>query len=228
MKNAIQHSPHTAPQSSDRAARATLLQRRHGWASAAAVIGTLALTACGGGGNDGGPKIDTQAAQSAVEQFRAASARPGMSAAIASDHRLLWTGVSGYADVSAKRAPSESTPYFTGSVGKLVTVAAAMQLVESGKVQLDADISGVLGYKVENPAFPGQPITLRHLLSHVSGIQDNGFLAVSKSQVEFLNRDPDLKLLDFCRAMLAPDGAFQWRHRQPRSIAMWAMRWPVA
>jgi len=114
----------------------------------------LSLTACGGGDDhDEAPKIDRQAAQSAVDRFRISSARPGMSAAIASDKFVLWTGVSGAADVSTKRAPLESTPFFTASVGKLVTVAAAMQLVEAGKLSLDADIAGVLGYPVENPAF---------------------------------------------------------------------------
>jgi hypothetical protein len=62
------------------------------------VVTTVALTACGGGAHDDGPKIDTQVAQAAVDQFRITSTRPGMSAAIGSDDRVLWTGVSGYAD----------------------------------------------------------------------------------------------------------------------------------
>jgi CubicO group peptidase (beta-lactamase class C family) len=208
MKHTIQHLPHDARQPNEQFTRAALLRRWHGCASAALLTTTLALTACGGGDHDEGPRIDTQAAQSTVDQFRISSARPAMWAAIASNDRVLWTGVSGYADVSAKRSPSESTPAFTGSVGKLVTVAAAMQLVESGKLSLDADISPVLGYKVENPAFPGQRITMRHLLAHVSGLQDEGFLAIPKALVEFPNRDPDVKLQDFCRALLSADGVF--------------------
>jgi CubicO group peptidase (beta-lactamase class C family) len=208
MTNTIHHLPHAARQPSEKATRAALLQRWHACASAVLVFTTLGLTACGGGDHNEGPRIDTQAAQSAVDQFRISSARPGISAAIASNDQVLWTGASGYADVSAKRAPSESTPAFTGSVGKLVTVTAAMQLVESGKLRLDDDISAVLGYKVENPAFPGQRFTLRHLLAHVSGLQDDGFLAIPKALVEFANRDPDVKLQDFCRALLSPDGEF--------------------
>jgi hypothetical protein len=52
-------------------------------------------TACGGGDRDEGSRIDTQAAQSAVDQFRTSSARPGRWAAIASKDRVLWAGVSG-------------------------------------------------------------------------------------------------------------------------------------
>jgi CubicO group peptidase (beta-lactamase class C family) len=208
MKHTIQHSRHSARQTSEIPAKAGLREPWHARASAVLVITTLALTACGGGDHDRGPRIDTQAAQSAVDQFRLSSARPGMWAAIASNDRVLWTGGSGYADVSAMRVPNESTPGFTGSIGKLVTVTAAMQLVESGKLSLDGDISAILGYKVENPAFPGQHITLRHLLAHVSGIQDDGFLAIPKARVEFPDRDPDVTLQDFCRALLSPDGVF--------------------
>jgi CubicO group peptidase (beta-lactamase class C family) len=170
------------------------------------MVASLALGACNG--DDHGPKIDAQAAQSALDQFRIASARPGMSAVISSSDQLLWSGASGDADVSSHRVPTATTPYYTGSVGKLITVTAAMQLVEAGKLSLDADVSQYLGYKLENPAYPGQIITMRQILSHVSSLQDEGFLALPKSLVEFPNRDPDLKLLDYCRAMLTPEGAF--------------------
>jgi CubicO group peptidase (beta-lactamase class C family) len=98
-----------------------------------------------------------------------------MWAALAADDRVLWTSFSGFADVNARRAPNGSMPGFTGSVGKRVTVTAAMQLAESGKPSLDGDTSLVLGHQVVNPAFPGQCITLRHLQAHLSGIRDAGF-----------------------------------------------------
>jgi len=205
--NQLTQTPQRAAQPTGQSANR--IPRRKPCLSVLWLTAALSLTACGGGDDhDEAPKIDSQAAQSAVDRFRISSARPGMSAAIASDKFVLWTGVSGAADVTTKRAPLESTPFFTASVGKLVTVAAAMQLVEAGKLSLDADIAGVLGYPVENPAFPGQRLTLRQLLAHVSSLQDDGFLAIPKALVEFQNRDPDLKLQDFCRALLTPSGAF--------------------
>lgn len=58
------------------------------------------------------------------------------------------------------------------SVSKLATAAAVMRLVEQGKLDLDADVSGPLGFALRNPAHPDAPITLRHLLSHTSSMRD--------------------------------------------------------
>jgi CubicO group peptidase (beta-lactamase class C family) len=55
-----------------------------------------------------------------------------------------------------------------------VTALGAMKLVEQGKLSLDADISSYLGYRLRNPHFPDQPITLRMLLTHTSSLRDEG------------------------------------------------------
>ena len=47
-----------------------------------------------------------------------------------------------------------------------------MRLVEQGKLDLDEDVSGHLGWTLRNPAFPDRPITLRLLLSHRSSLRD--------------------------------------------------------
>jgi CubicO group peptidase (beta-lactamase class C family) len=48
-----------------------------------------------------------------------------------------------------------------------------MQLVEAKKVNLDQDVSDLIGFKVRNPKFPETVITLRLMLSHLSSINDN-------------------------------------------------------
>jgi len=48
-----------------------------------------------------------------------------------------------------------------------------MQLVEAGILSLEDDFSNLVGFKVQNPAFPGTVITLRHVLSHRSSINDS-------------------------------------------------------
>jgi CubicO group peptidase (beta-lactamase class C family) len=64
----------------------------------------------------------------------------------------------------------ESTLFRPGSVSKLFTATAAMQLVESGDVDLDTDIGEYLDFEVPRN-FDG-PITLRHLLTHTAGFEE--------------------------------------------------------
>lgn len=80
--------------------------------------------------------------------------------------------VRGNAGVSGRKV-TINDPVRVASISKLVVALAAMRLVEQGKLDLDRDINAYLGWNVRNPAFPDAPITLRHLLSHRSGLRDN-------------------------------------------------------
>lgn len=63
------------------------------------------------------------------------------------------------------------------SASKPVAAIAIMQLVEQGRIDLDADLSRYLGFTLRNPAFPAVPITLRMVLAHTSSIvDDSGYL----------------------------------------------------
>lgn len=79
---------------------------------------------------------------------------------------------SGWADIAAKRAVTADDPVRVASISKLVVGIAVMRLVEQGRVDLDADVSALLGWRLRNPAFPDAPITLRLLLSHRSSLTD--------------------------------------------------------
>ncbi|MFU7528206.1 serine hydrolase domain-containing protein [Qipengyuania sp. ASV99] len=77
---------------------------------------------------------------------------------------------------------SPKTPFRIGSITKSFTAIAIMQLVEAGKVDLDAPASLYLEIKSETSA---QPITLRQLLSHTSGfstVQGNALHDASGTQ----------------------------------------------
>ena len=77
----------------------------------------------------------------------------------------------GYADVET-RAPvdPETTLFRPGSVSKLFTWTAVMQLVEQGKLDLDADVNTYLDFEI--PAREGQPVTLRNIMTHTTGMEE--------------------------------------------------------
>ncbi|MBA3833656.1 MAG: beta-lactamase family protein [Chthoniobacterales bacterium] len=77
----------------------------------------------------------------------------------------------GYSEV-AERKPvdPERTLFRPGSVSKLFTWTAVMQLVEQGKLDLDADINTYLDFKI--PPRDGKPITLRNLMTHTPGFDE--------------------------------------------------------
>jgi len=79
----------------------------------------------------------------------------------------------GVADPSTGRLVTVDDPVRVASITKLVTAVGVMQLVEAGKLDLDADVSTWLGWRLRNPAFPDRPISLRMLLSHTSSIRDH-------------------------------------------------------
>ena len=71
------------------------------------------------------------------------------------------------------RPADADTLYRIASISKMVTTLGLMRLVEEGRVDLDADVSSPLGFRLRNPHFPDRPITLRHLLSHTSSLRDD-------------------------------------------------------
>jgi CubicO group peptidase (beta-lactamase class C family)/D-alanyl-D-alanine dipeptidase len=96
-------------------------------------------------------------------------ALPAVSIALVDDQRIVWSKGYGYADPAKKLPATADTVYRVGSVSKLFTDIAVMQLVERGQVDLDAPVTTYLpGFTPTNPF--GTPITLRHLMSHRAGL----------------------------------------------------------
>ncbi len=90
---------------------------------------------------------------------------------VVKDGKILFEKGYGYADES-RRVPvsAHDTLFRTGSISKLFTATAVMQLVEEGKLNLDQDVDSYLDFKI--PASYPQPITLRHLLTHTAGFEE--------------------------------------------------------
>ena len=94
---------------------------------------------------------------------------PALSIALVDDQKIVWARGFGFADVAKQIPATANTVYRVGSVSKLFTDLAVMQLVEQGKLDLDKPVSDyVPEFAPKNP-FKG-PITLRQLMSHRSGL----------------------------------------------------------
>jgi CubicO group peptidase (beta-lactamase class C family) len=88
---------------------------------------------------------------------------PSLAAGIIINDNMIWS--QGYGQQS-----DIDTVYMVGSVTKMFTATAIMQLVENGKLDLDADINTYIPFSVRNPKSPNTPISIRMLLTHQSGI----------------------------------------------------------
>ncbi|MFM9977142.1 MAG: serine hydrolase domain-containing protein [Sphingomonadaceae bacterium] len=86
--------------------------------------------------------------------------------------RITSASARGVADRATGRRVTPDDPVRVASVSKLVVAMGVMRLVEAGTLDLDRDVSTWLGWSLRNPAHPDAPITLRHLLSHTSGLRD--------------------------------------------------------
>jgi CubicO group peptidase (beta-lactamase class C family)/D-alanyl-D-alanine dipeptidase len=94
---------------------------------------------------------------------------PAISIALVDDQKIVWQEGFGYANPQTKTPPVENTVYRVGSVSKLFTDIAVMQLVEQGKLNLDAPVTNYIPeFRPRNPF--GKAITLRQLMSHRSGL----------------------------------------------------------
>ena len=103
---------------------------------------------------------------------------PGAAVSVVQDGKLFFAKGYGYADLENKiPVDAEQTVFSTGSVGKLFTWTAVMQLVEQGKLDLDADINSYLDFRIPD-TYP-QPITLKHLMAHSAGFEDLYFESFS-------------------------------------------------
>jgi CubicO group peptidase (beta-lactamase class C family) len=107
-----------------------------------------------------------------VDEFVTAELRvqhvPGVALGVMRDGKIVKASGYGMANVELGVAAKPESIFQTGSVGKQFTAAAVMMLVEEGKVGLDQKISK---YFVNTPA-AWKDITVRHLLTHTSGIPD--------------------------------------------------------
>src|SRR6185312_550842 len=90
---------------------------------------------------------------------------------VVKDGQILTERGYGYADVKAGvPVDPDKTLFRPGSVSKTFTWTAVMQQVEAGKLDLDTDVNKYLDFTI--PPYHGQPITLRNLMTHTAGFEE--------------------------------------------------------
>ena len=95
----------------------------------------------------------------------------GAVVAVVKDGKVLTERGYGFSDIE-HRTPvdPEKTLFRPGSVSKLFTWTAVMQLVEQGKISLDTDVNEYIDFAI--PTRGGKPVTLRNLMQHTAGFEE--------------------------------------------------------
>jgi CubicO group peptidase (beta-lactamase class C family) len=104
-----------------------------------------------------------------VEAQRVAENIPGLAVAIVGGDGTVYLAGFGVADATGKPVAS-NTPFILGSTSKSFTALAVMQLVEAGRVQLDAPVQRYLPWFRVADEKASAAITVRHLLNQTSGL----------------------------------------------------------
>jgi len=100
---------------------------------------------------------------------------PGVSVALVRDHKVVWADGFGVVSRLTGRAISPKSTFEAASISKVITAYTALRLVEEGKLSLERPVH----LQLTKPWLPSSAlsdkITLRHLLSHSSGLGDDPF-----------------------------------------------------
>jgi CubicO group peptidase (beta-lactamase class C family) len=133
-----------------------------------------------------------------VEEGLARERIPGAAFVVVRDGTILYSRGYGLAEAAGKRSVrADATIWRVGSISKVFTAAGVMQLVDRKLVDLDAPIQRYIK-RLSIPAGSGEPVTVRHLLSHTAGFDE----IRPGTQVD--TRAEVLPLAEFLRGRLVP------------------------
>lgn len=155
----------------------TIQHRRTALKGLAVALGAAAIPGCAMRQPPVSPirQGDTSAAlgqlESWVQQQIRAHADVNLSVAVLDGQELAWSAGYGLADPSRAVPATALTRYRAGSVSKVFTTMAVMQLVEQGRLDLDAPLSEALPeFSIRSRFTAARPVTVRHILQHRSGL----------------------------------------------------------
>ena len=118
-------------------------------------------------------KAQSSKAEEAIQQIMQETPVMGLSVAVVKNNKIIYTHSFGLKDAETKTPLANDNIFRIASISKSFSATAIMQLVEAHKIDLDQDVSELVGFKMRNPKFPETVITLRLMLSHLSSINDS-------------------------------------------------------
>jgi len=114
-----------------------------------------------------------------IKQEMADADVTGLSIALVDEKGIVWSEGFGYADKEMEIKATPDTVYNAGSISKIFTAAAAMQLAEQGKLDIDQPLQKYLPeFSVKSRDGDTQKITPRNLMTHHSGLPCNWSLGM--------------------------------------------------
>lgn len=113
-------------------------------------------------------QLTDQAIKGVLDEFQAV----GISAAVVKDGKIVYNNSFGYKNLEEKTPLANDDVMRIASISKSFTATSLLQLVDKGIISLDDDVSDLIGFKIRNPHFPDDTITLRMVLSHTASIRD--------------------------------------------------------
>lgn len=102
-----------------------------------------------------------------IEKILKETGIPSISVALVKDDKIVYADAFGYVNVKKQVPATLQSVYNTGSTFKVVTSLAIMQLADAGKLSIDEPVNKYLKTPIKDK---GDPVTLRHFLSHHSGL----------------------------------------------------------
>ena len=130
-----------------------------------------------------------------IERDMAESEITGYSIALIDDQKVIWQKGFGFADLENKIPATPETIYRAGSISKVFTAAATMQLAEQGKIDIDQPLVKALPEFSIKTRFPdAAPVTPRNVMTHHSGLPSNYYRGLFVR-----NPDPFESVLDDIR-----------------------------
>ncbi|MBR2477246.1 MAG: beta-lactamase family protein [Bacteroidales bacterium] len=104
----------------------------------------------------------------------------GLALVAVNDGQVVLNERYGVKNIETQEPIAKDDIFRIASISKSFTATAIMQLVEQGKLNLQQDVSELVGFKVRNPKFPEKVITVEMLLSHTSSMNDaNGYFTIN-------------------------------------------------
>ena len=132
-------------------------------------VATIAVPRPDAPGRTASPAI-RRALQKRLDQLRERYGVPGISVTILFPDGSAWVGVSGAADVAARKPVTMETSFAVASISKTFTAALVLALAQDGTIELDRPVRTYLPDLKVNAR-----ITVRQLLDHTSGLRDYFF-----------------------------------------------------